>query len=277
MSSVKNSISTDLRAPRLPAATLTPEMVRAAMVSHGCMIVQGALPEEFIGQAVAELESAIAQEAQWHGTTEYQDYGMVLICSLYGGAFWKLFDLPSVTQPFEAVLGEGCIAYAYTSSSMPPGRQNYSARIHVDCPRVIPNYVTNMGATILLSDFTEDNGATYFLPRSYERLEPPSEQEFFANSERLVAPKGSIFFFNARTWHMGGRNTTDRWRHALTINMCRSYMRQRIDIPRAMSHMNLDGLSKKAAQKLGFEVQIPASMDEYYQPPEKRKFKQRAE
>jgi len=44
-----------------------------------------------------------------------------------------------------------------------------------------------------------------------------------------------------------------------------------------MSHMNLDGLSPKAAQKLGFDVQIPASMEEYYQPPQKRKFRQRVE
>jgi hypothetical protein len=41
--------------------------------------------------------------------------------------------------------------------------------------------------------------------------------------------------------------------------------------------MNLEGLSAKAAQKLGFDVQIPTSMEEYYQPPERRKFKQRVE
>lgn len=247
------------------------------MSSFGCMIVADALSEEFVREAVPELESAIAQEAQWHGTTEYQDYGMVLICSLYGGTFWRLFDLPSVTMPFEAVLGDGCIVYAYTSSSMPPGKGNYSSRIHVDCPRLIPGYVTNMGATILLSDFTTENGATYFLARSHNRLHAPTEEEFLSRSERLVAAKGSIFFFNARIWHMGGSNTTARWRHALTINMCRSYMRQRIDIPRSMAHMNLDGLSGKAAQKLGFDVQIPTSREEYYQPPEKRKFRQRTE
>jgi ectoine hydroxylase-related dioxygenase (phytanoyl-CoA dioxygenase family) len=252
-------------------------MVSAAMNSFGCLIVEGALSEEFVCGAVPELETAIAHEANWHGTTDYQDYGMVLICSLYGGAFWRLFDITAVTMPFETVLGEGCIVYAYTSSSMPPNNRNYSSRIHVDCPRVIPSYVTNMGATILLSDFTEENGATYFLPKSHERLDAPSDEEFFGSSERLIAPSGSIFFFNARIWHMGGRNTTSQWRHALTVNMCRSYMRQRIDIPRAMAQMDLGKLSAKAAQKLGFDVQIPASLEEYYQPPEKRRFKQRTE
>lgn len=266
-----------MKAPRYSARTLSAEQAREAIQTHGCMIVEEALPEEFIRAALPELESAIEQDARWHGTTNYQDYGMVLICSLYGGSFWKLFDLPTVTMPFEAVLGEGCIAYAYTSSSMPPSGKNYSTRIHVDCPRLIPGYVTNMGATILLSDFTEQNGASYFLVDSHERAEAPGEEEFLRDSERLVAPRGTIFFFNARTWHMGGPNHTDQWRHALTINMCRSYMRQRIDLPRAMAHMNLEGLSPKAAQKLGFDVQIPTSMEEYYQPPERRKFRQRTE
>ena len=48
-------------------------------------------------------------------------------------------------DPVEAVLGPGCIVYAYTSSSMPPHRSNYSGRIHVDSPRVIPGYMTNLG------------------------------------------------------------------------------------------------------------------------------------
>jgi hypothetical protein len=44
-----------------------------------------------------------------------------------------------------------------------------------------------------------------------------------------------------------------------------------------MAKMDLGKLSAKAAQKLGFDVQIPASLEEYYQPPEKRRFRQRTE
>ena len=59
--------------------------------------------------------------------------------------------------------------------------------------------------------------------------------------------------------------------------MGRSWMKQRIDIPRAMSEMDLSGLSQAALQKLGFLAQVPANYDEYYAPPEKRKFKQKTE
>ena len=276
--SLEKNLRLEIRnTPRFKADQLNPHDIRTAMHRYGCFVVENALPTDFIKRAIPQLETAIDKEAQWHRSSQYQDYGMVLICSLYGGIFWELFDNPAVTLPFEAVLGEGCIVYAYTSSSMPPFKENYSTRIHVDCPRVIPNYVTNMGATILLNDFTEENGATYFLPGSHEQLEAPAPNEFLSQAERLVAKAGSILFFNARIWHMGGKNMTAHWRHALTINMCRSFMRQRIDLPRAMEGMDLSSLSSKARQKLGFDVQIPSSMEEYYQPPEKRKFKQRTE
>jgi ectoine hydroxylase-related dioxygenase (phytanoyl-CoA dioxygenase family) len=54
-------------------------------------------------------------------------------------------------------------------------------------------------------------------------------------------------------------------------------MKQRLDIPRAMAHLDVAGMPARARQKLGFDAQVPASYDEYYAPPEKRKFKQKAE
>ena len=245
--------------------------------STGSMIVPDVLTPEFIATAKRELEAAMEAEVQYHGTRDYKDYGMVLLCSLYGGAFWSLFDSPRLTGPFNAILGEGCTVYAYTSSSMPPSKVNYSGRIHVDCPRIIPGYITNMGATILLDDFTEENGATWYLPNSHLQAQPPEEKFFYANASRVLARAGSVWFFNARTWHAGGVNRSKQWRHALTINMARPWMKQRIDIPRAMADKDLSGLSPAARQKLGFDAQVPANYDEYYAPPEQRKFKQKVE
>lgn len=247
------------------------------ILTQGYSIVENVLSPEFVVKAKAELETAIGKEVEYHKTNEFSDFGMVLLCSLYGGSFIELFDNPKLNDAFNAVLGDGCIVYAYTSSSMPPHKSNYSNRIHVDCPRLIPDYITNMGATILLDDFTEDNGATWFLPFSQTMAEQPDEETFYKNGKRVIAKAGSVWFFNARIWHAGGNNLTDQWRHALTINMCRPFMKQRIDIPRAMQHIELGNVSQQALQKLGFLAQVPASYDEYYTSPEKRKFKQAAE
>ena len=236
----------------------------------GYIIIENILSKDFISKAKAELQVAIEKEVAYHNSnTNYNDYG-----SLCGGAFLELFENNKLIDVFNTVLGEGCIVYAYTSSSMPPNKTNYSNRIHVDSPRLIPNYITNMGATILLDDFTIENGATWFLPKSQNNLEAPDDEFFYKQGKRVIAPAGSVFFFNARLWHAGGNNSTQHWRHALTINMCRPYMKQRIDIPKAMENMNIDMISEVAKQKLGFYAQVPANYDEYYVPYEKRKYKQ---
>lgn len=245
--------------------------------SQGYSIVRNALPPKFIQKAKQELEIALEKEILYHKGKNYSDYGMVLLCSLYDNIFCDLFDLPLVSNPFNAILGDGCIVYAYTSSSMPPDGSNFSKRIHVDSPRVIPNYITNMGATILLDDFTEENGATWFLPNSQERLDAPTEKEFYNNALRLIEKAGTIWFFNARIWHAGGNNLTSKWRHAITINMVRPWMKQRIDIPKAMSNISNLDISEVAKQKLGFFTQIPENYDEYYAPFENRKYKQKTE
>ncbi len=251
--------------------------IASAIAEEGFLVVPDVLSAEFVARARRELEVAIAREAEYHGGAGYKDYGMVLVCSLYGGAFLDVFDHPKLLAPLSAVLGEGHIVYAYTSSSMPPGRTNYSRRIHRDCPRMIPGYCTNMGATVLLDDFTEDNGATYYLPGSHRQAAAPSDEEFTRNARRLVAPAGSVLFFDALLWHAGGDNRTSSWRHALTLNMCRPFMKQRLDLPRIMANMDLSGVSKVALQKLGFLAQVPASYDEYYAPAEKRKYQQTVE
>lgn len=253
---------------------MTAEEIRARIATDGYVILPDILEPSFVERAKRELVRAIEADTGRYGPQAERDYGMVMLCALHGGSFLDLFDNNRLVAPFNAVLGDESIVYAYTSSSMPPGGRNYSVRIHVDCPRIIPGYVTNMGATILLDDFTEENGATWFLPGSQERAEMPSEEEFYGKGCRVIARAGAVFFFNARLWHAGGINKTSSWRHALTINACRPYMKQRIDIPRAMAGMSLAGVSDQVKQKLGFFAQPPASLEEYYLPPEQRSFRQ---
>jgi ectoine hydroxylase-related dioxygenase (phytanoyl-CoA dioxygenase family) len=255
--------------------TTLKESFVSAIESQGFAIIPDVIPPQLLGPLRSELAEAIQAEAKREYPSAHR--GMVLLCSLYGGALVKILEVDALIAPFEWLMGDGCIIYAYTSSSMPPRASNYSNRIHIDCPRFIPGYITNMGATILLDDFTEQNGATWFLPGSHLSPDAPEDQEFYRRAQRVIAPAGSVFYFNARLWHAGGNNETAAWRHALTLNICRPYMKQRLDIPRAMAHLDMSGVSRKVLQKLGFLSQAPANYDEYYAPADQRKFQQRYE
>lgn len=122
---------------------------------------------------------AIEEEARYHKTTDYYYYGSLLLTPKYGGDFLIIFEYPEFYNPFEEVLGEECIVYAYTSSSIPPKSSIYTKRIHVDSPRIIKGFHTSLVGMILLCDFTKENGAPYILPNSREMTEPPSEEYFY--------------------------------------------------------------------------------------------------
>ncbi len=231
----------------------------------------------FISELKSQLEVAIESEAKFHGSRNYKDYGMLLACPVYGGKFLDLLMNQNFIEPFNWALGDTCIIYVYTSSSMPPNSSNYSKRIHVDRPMLIPGYTESLACLIPLDDFTEENGATYFLPGSHLEAKQPDEDFFYKNAKRLLAKKGTVFYFNPRLWHSGGNNNTSSWRHAVGLAMVRPYLKQRIDLPKAMKRMNLTGVSDRVLQKLGFYAQPPSSLEEYYAPAGQRPYRQKSE
>ena len=202
---------------------------------------------------------------------------MVLFLPYHSLDFCNIFNNKSFTDPIEDIMGEGSIIYAFTSSSMPPKGNNFSSRIHVDSPRIIKDYITNLGVMILLSDFTVENGATQFFPNSHNLYSPPSELDFNLNSKYLIAKAGSVCYFNARTWHRGGDNNSDYFRHAITCNIVRPWMKQRMDYTKIINKKKLQEYSSKIIQKLGFNASIPQSFKEYYQPISKRGYNQKHE
>lgn len=242
-----------------------------AFAQDGLAIVPGVLPRADALAMRPLLQQAIDDDIRrWEGAPGYIDQWMVHNLMLRGQPFLELLENPVLHAYLGAVLGDTCILYAYTSSSMPPSGSNYSRRIHVDSPRVIPGYVTNVGITLALDDFTAQNGATEFLPRSQWRTDAPSQAEFESGAVPAFLRAGDAAFFNARTWHRGGSNATTTPRHAVTLNCCRSYMRQRFDYPRLVTPELVARLGPVGRRFLGFNVRVPASLEEYYVTPEQR-------
>lgn len=257
---------------RSTASIITPAQT-AEVLERGFTVVTDAVDPAVAAEwrdALAVLTAA--QRAAMTDLTKVDDY-MVHNPMMLDARFYDVLEHPAVVSALDALLGPTSIVYAYTTSSMPAGGSNYSRRVHVDSPRVIPGYITNLGVIVALDDFTPENGATYFLPGSFERLDPPTDDEFFAGAERVYPKRGELVVFNARTWHYGGLNTTEHERHAVTINACRSYMRQRFDYPRLVGDEAGATLSPVLRRLLGFDVRVPASMEEYYLPEEQRLYK----
>lgn len=234
--------------------------------TDGFTVVPGALTADEVAPLRATLAHLAAeQHARLSEATAIDDY-MVHNLMLLDDGFLHLLENPFIVAALDTFLSDTSIVYAYTSSSMPIGGSNFSHRVHNDSPRIIPGYMTNLGVIIALDDFTDDNGATYFLPGSFRRSDRPSDEEFFAGAVRVYPQAGDLVVFNACTWHLGGFNHSDQERHAATINAVRSYMRQRFDYPRMIPADKVPTLSPTLRRLLGFNVRVPTSLDEYYVP-----------
>jgi ectoine hydroxylase-related dioxygenase (phytanoyl-CoA dioxygenase family) len=244
------------------------ERVRA----EGFAVLPGVLEADAVDRYRSALQRLIEDDLASGDPRRGADEWMVLNVMLRDELFMDLLVNCHVREVVDALLGPTSILYAFVSSSMPPRGTNYSNRLHVDSQRVIPGYPTNVGVIVALDDFTDDNGATWFLPRSFEQ-EVVTEDEFWASAVRAYPRAGDAVVFNARTWHSGGTNVTDGPRHAVTMNYVRSYMRQHFDFPRMVPPDEATTLPEELRRVLGFHVRVPTSLEEYYVDPADRLYR----
>lgn len=185
----------------------------------------------------------------------------------------KLLEDKRLDDLLSLLIGQYWIMYAFTGSSCPPQATNYGGRVHVDSPRWIDGYPTNIGVIWALDEFTQLNGATRVLPASHHCETIPSKTYFDENSIQAIVPKGSLIIFNARLVHSTGVNQTEQWRHALTMNACRSYMKQRMDWVRFVPQEISSQLNERARRIIGFDTRLPSSLEELFKPEEERLYK----
>jgi len=187
--------------------------------------------------------------------------------------FARLLEDPRLQQLLAPLLGEHWIMYAFTSSSLPPGGTNYGRRTHVDSPRFVPLYTFNVGLIWALDPFTADNGGTEVLPGSQHSAREPDAGYFERNCSRIECARGDLVVFHARLFHRSGENRSDEWRHALTMNCCRAFMKQRMDWVRFVPPEISGRLNAQARRLIGFDTRLPASLDEFFLPEAERLYR----
>ncbi len=223
-------------------------------------------------QQASEIEEAYFRERL--PTVKRTDANMVHNTFLYSNKILNVLEKGRIDKILNDIFCKNSIIYAFQSSSAPPQSSNYGGRIHVDAPRFVPNYTTNVGLIIALDDFTPRNGATQFIRGSHKMENCPTEEEFEQKKESWICKAGDALFFNARIWHRTGMNFSNRVRDALTINFCRPYMKTRFDFPRLIEkHKITVDLCSQTARYLGYWTRTPATLEEFYVAPEERLYK----
>ncbi|MDJ0839481.1 MAG: phytanoyl-CoA dioxygenase family protein [Acidobacteriota bacterium] len=120
----------------------------------------------------------------------------------------------------------------------------------------VPRPRAALGAATILAvdDFTEDNGATVYIPGSHLWGEGRPDR---SKCVPAVMPAGSAIFFLGTLWHGGGGNTSDRPRLAATCQYCEPWLRQQanftLEIPREIAAQ----LSEPIQSMIGYSIHPP--------------------
>lgn len=255
---------------------LAPAEVEAhlyALETSGFSLFEGFLDAQACASLKDRLQRALDSYAP--GSSEQSLLDRYLMHDLLArdAIFGRLIEDPRLQQLVAPLLGDHWILYAFTSSSLPPGGTNYGGRIHTDSPRFFGPHAFNIGLVWALDPFTRENGGTHLLPGSHHSPLTPADAFFETHRIQVECPAGSLLVFNARLFHRAGQNGTSSWRHALTLNACRSFMKPRLDWVRMIPPALLDGFGPQARRLVGFDTRVPTSMEEFFLPADQRLYK----
>ncbi len=235
---------------------------------NGFVALKSTLPVEYLELMRKIMLELIEEEKNLVKNPDYKDYGFLLCAPYYADKYPEILEIlknKEMLSLVESILEKWFTIYLYSNNCIPPNNGVTKAvRIHVDTPRIIPEYDYILASIILLDDFTEENGATWVLPASHNQETPPTEEYFYKNAVRFTAPKGSILYFNPRIWHAAGTNNSSEWRNCLILAYCKPWVKQRVDIPRFMEHINKENIPEETKQLLGFRAQTPSDFSEFY-------------
>jgi ectoine hydroxylase-related dioxygenase (phytanoyl-CoA dioxygenase family) len=145
-----------------------------------------------------------------------------------------------------------------------PTRIHHQTSWHRDLP--YQNWTSSkplsINAFYCLTDFTSENGATAFLPYSHRFTNFPSEKFVEDNLIQVIAPKGSVIYFDSMVYHRASINMSDKVRIGLNNMLVVPIIKQQINFSKEdvkNTHYNQEIFE----QVLGFKNQIPNSVNDF--------------
>ncbi len=193
--------------------------------TQGYCVLESIVPGE---QAAAMTRSCYRMHEDPANRMLLQDPDDDLYQTLFGlanldEACWAFAAHPKVLATVRAVLETDVRIGAICSKWVKPGSR--AGGVHVDStgdlPARLPQDPWLVNSMWMLSDFTEQNGATLIAPGSHTRRERPPRGFSPADPmmKKITGPQGSVVLWHAGVWHANGANTSqDEHRMGLNIS-----------------------------------------------------------
>ncbi len=246
-----------------------------ALARDGWALAPDGVPDGLLARLRTDLQAAYAAQRPLqirNGVGDGTD-GTVHHLPLAGGSFLEFLEGGFCGELLDAFFGGPYILNTFGGVLNQPHDLSYVGRVHRDLRSFSGELALMAQLIVMLDDFTEDNGATFLLTGSHRMASAPSDDVFFRDAVRAVAPAGSIVMFNSNMWHAAGSNRSASPRRALTLAFTKPFVKPQLDYPRALGYDRAASLPPVLRQVLGYNARVPESLDEWYQPPERRRYR----
>lgn len=219
-----------------PAPTTSSAQALADLGEHGVAILAGALEPEATADVRRRLvRAAEVSEARRFPTRNYEfdpDANNVRVFMLFNldPIFAELIVHPLALPFVHAAIGEQFSISNFSANILGPGAG--SMVLHADqgyATEPWPPVPLAVNVGWILDDFTEEVGATQYVPGSHLLGHNPDPEQTY-ETVSVEAPAGSIMVMDGRLWHRSGVNrTADRHRAALFGYYVRSWIRPQVN------------------------------------------------
>lgn len=247
----------------------------STMEKDGWLIFPAVLQKDFINALQSDLAKAydVCRTMQVKNGLAANTDGSVHHLISQGGNFLKLLEMLPLWNYLRRYFGSQFILNSLGGIINFPSGATYASKVHRDIRFFSGEMPLMLNMLVMLDDFTIDNGATRLLTGSHKQPRKPDDAEFLAKAAHAIGKAGDVLVFNSNLWHAAGHNTTQNVRRAITPTFTKPFMKQQADYPRMVGYDKAETLSEDMRQILGYNARVPANLDEWYQPPEKRMYK----
>jgi ectoine hydroxylase-related dioxygenase (phytanoyl-CoA dioxygenase family) len=244
-----------LSAP-VPAGAATGEAVAQRLLRDGYVIVSGLMGDAELAAARADLERVLAVTPT--GRNEFEGFTTQRVYALFAKTrcFDRLAIHPLLLDVLDRVLGHYQLS-APVGIRIGPGES--AQFLHTDdavypLPQPHPPVVLN--TMWPLDEFTEDNGATRFIPGSHT-WEPGRQPATTDPVQTATMPPGSVMFYLGSLWHGGGANVTSRPRLGVILEYAAAWLRPQENHCLAVPRETVKQLPERLQELLGYNIYPP--------------------
>ena len=252
-----------------------------AVRTAGYMIVEGVLDASVVAETrdrMYAVQKKIQSDVGKDRLTRAGELGVLRNMMKYDEFFLKYLELPEVLQVVDATVSNTAILHlqnGFILPSFPPGEvpKTFQNKFHMDFPRVLNGYLASINTLFAIDAFTSSNGGTLAVPGTQQQTTAPDPGYLEATAAPVECAAGSMLVFDSTLWHAAGANVSGKDRLGMNHQFTRSFIKQQVDYVRALSDSVVERQPPRTQQLLGWYTRVVTSLDDYYQPEEKRLYR----